>query len=688
MVKQNCLFEIGTEELPPKSLKTLAIALMENIKQGLQKVELTFTDIKYYATPRRLAVFISDLNSQQPDREVEKKGPAVKAAYDADGKPTPALEGFARSCNTAIDKLTEENGRLVCRYREKGKSVQELLPIILNDAITGLPIPKPMRWSNRETQFVRPVQWVVLLYGSKVISTEILGHKTGNISYGHRFMSPKAIKLKKPEDYIKALKKAYVLADFAERRQLIQQQAEKIAAKKQSQAMMKDALLDEVTGLVEWPVALLADFEKEFLKVPHEALVAAMEEHQRCFPLEDKNQQLLPYFITVSNIESKDPKEVIRGNERVMRARLADAKFFFETDCKVSLSDRIENLKQVVFQAKLGTLFDKAQRIAKLAGVIAKTKFAEIAGMLCKADLVTTMVGEFPELQGVMGYYYAQKDGEPDVVQNAIYEHYLPRYAGDVLPDSPEGCAVALADRIDTLVGIFGINQIPTGDKDPFGLRRAAIAVIRILIEKQLNLNLAELIQAAHKNYQVALPNPDVEKQVHAFILDRFNAWYQDQAITPDTLSAVLAVTDQMPLDVHHRVLALQQFRQLPEAAALAEANKRASNLLSKSGLKNLFERNNVLDQINVQLLGHDSEKQLYDTLKQLNVHLDADAQTQDAYITHLKKLATLQKPVAYFFDSVMVMDEDEKLRHNRLALLAALRQLFLQVADISLLQG
>lgn len=672
MTTNNFLFEIGCEELPPKSLKRFSEALAENIKQGLDKAELAHGEIKPYATPRRLAVIIHDLAAQQPDQNIERKGPAINA-------PVAAMEGFLRSNNITAKQLTEENGRVVYRYTEKGKAVAELMPEIINKAIADLPIPKPMRWNNKETQFIRPVHWIVMLYGSKIIPATILGLKADNKTYGHRFHHPEAITLKNPDVYVSALKKAYVIADFAERKNKIIEELEKLAKGNPH----NPELLDEVTSIVEWPIALQGKFNKEFLTVPKEALVAAMQDHQKCFPVL-KDNKLEPYFITVSNIESTDPNTVIHGNERVINARLSDAKFFYVTDYHLTLKDRLETLKHVIFQAKLGTLYEKSDRIAKLAKFIAKQlnidpEPAERAGLLSKADLVSNMVNEFPELQGVMGYYYALNDKEDKAVAVAIREHYLPRFAGDALPNSLDGCAVALADRIDTIVGIFGINQAPTGDKDPFGLRRAALGILRILIEKQLDLNLHDLIDTAKNYYQSSLPNTKVTKQSIDFILERLPALYQDKGIATDTLTAVLSIGDNyIPLDIDKRVMAVQEFRQLPEAAALAAANKRVANLLKQAN-----PTNNI--KPNASLFTHEAEKKLCAALlkfegKKSLVNID--------YTKSLTELATLRAPVDAFFDNVMVMDEDEKLRNNRLALLAALRQLFLRVADISLLQN
>lgn len=695
--KNDLLIEIGTEELPPKSLKTLAEAFAHNLQQQLNNAELSFERINFFATPRRLALHIEQLSAQQADRMAEKRGPALNAAFDAEQQPTKALIGFASSCKTTLDKLeklvTPQGSWMVYRFHQAGKSIQELLPTLVTQALSALPIPKPMRWHSYDTQFVRPIHWVVMLYGKEMIAGEVLGIAITRETFGHRFHHPAAIKLSDANAYVQALKKTgNVIVDFAERKQIIRDQIAAIAKQQNCQVIVPDALLDEVTSLVEWPVALLANFDPTFLTVPREALIAAMQEHQRCFALEDQQQQLLPHFITVSNIASKDPAEVIRGNERVMRARLADAKFFYDTDCKQTLASRLDGLKQVVFQAKLGSLYDKSTRIAELAKWIATqlnskdATAAERAGLLCKTDLMTQMVGEFPELQGIMGYHYAKNDAESDTAAIAIRDHYLPRFAGDALPASPTSCAVALADRIDTLVGVFGINQAPTGDKDPFALRRAALGVIRILIENNFDINLHTLITSAINNYTATLPNPETNASVLQFILDRLPAWYAEQTIAADTLQAVLAAqqSNDNLHDIHKRVLAVQAFRQLPPAESLAAANKRVKNLLSKSA-QTINEQ--IILPIDNALLVTIEEKNLYTALEAIHTKI-AHYSKDKNYTTLLTELANLQAPVDCFFDKVLVMEEDEKLRNNRLALLAKLRALFLTVADISLLQG
>lgn len=688
-MQQDFLFELGTEELPAKMLPGLVNALAQGIQQGLAKAELSHDAIDSFATPRRIALLIKKLQTKQADRIAERKGPALSAAYDAQGQPTAALQGFARSCKTSIENLTKidlpEGSWFVYRYEEAGKSIFELLPEIINKAMTALPIPKPMRWGDTTLEFIRPPHWCVLLYGSELIPATILNLPSQHFTYGHRFHHPEVLEIKSAADYEFILKeKGHVIANFQQRQQLIRQQAEALAASKNGSPIFTLDLLNEVTGLVEWPVALLGHFNPDFLKVPAEALIAAMEGHQKSFPLQDQKQQLLPYFITISNIESKDPQEVIRGNERVMRARLTDAKFFYETDCKRKLVDRLENLKTIIFQVKLGSLYEKSQRISQLTGIITEEKnLSPRAGLLCKADLATDMVIEFPELQGIMGSYYAEHDGETKEVSDAIREHYLPRFAGDELPKSPVSCAVAIADRLDTLIGIFGINQRPTGEKDPFGLRRAALAILRIIIERRMDLDLLQLLVSAKQLYQNLLANHEVVEQVKEFIIERLNAWYQDQNIAADTLAAVLAVQANKPLDIDQRVRAVQLFRSLPEAESLAAANKRVKNLLKQAEQLNVT---NSIKAIDPKLFQSDIEQELYQAI--LNKQQQHAVNPSVNYSEILTSLASLRDPVDRFFDKVLVMDENEKLRNNRLALLASLRELFLAVADISLLHS
>ncbi len=686
------LVEIHTEELPPKSLHRLAAQFSQEIQAGLSKAELSFKSAQFYATPRRLAVMVKKLSPRQSDTEVERKGPALAAAYDAQGKPTQACVGFARSCGvTPEELLTIKNsqGEWV-GYRQKmlGKTVQDLLPEIVNNALAALSIPKRMRWGNGQVEFVRPVHSVILLYGKDVISAEILGIKSDRKTQGHRFHSKGWINISSPATYLKSLAKKFVLADFAERKEKIRHQVNQMVRESigsEAQAVIQEELLDEVTGLVEWPVALFGRFEPSFLSVPQEALISAMQDHQRYFPIVDQNNKLMPYFITISNIESKNPKQVMTGNERVLRARLSDAAFFFETDKKEKLADRTAILKNIVFQNKLGTLYDKAERISKLAAKCAKdmginSEEAIRAGFLAKTDLTTQLVSEFPELQGIAGFYYALHDGEPEVIAKALSEQYLPRFSGDKLPATPLGCALAIADRLDTLVGIFGIQQAPTGDKDPFGLRRAALGVLRIIIEKQLNLDLQELLKAAAEGYSVKLENAEVIKQVMQFMLERLKPWYQEQGISPDVLASVAALNITKPYDLHCRIQAVQTFKALPEAEALSVANKRVSHILNK------YVETITAKSIDAALFEHDAEYMLANKLKELRDKTLLLSKSEN-YTGILTQLATLREPVDTFFDKVMVMVDDKKCRENRLLLLKNLRELFLYVADVALLQ-
>lgn len=691
--KENFLVEIHTEELPPKSLSRLAKSFLQEIKDRLQKAQLEFKEAEFYATPRRLAVFVKALAEEQPETIVERRGPAIEAAFDSAGNPTPACQGFARSCNVTPAELTRiktKQGEWVgLQQKVAGKSVKELLPVIAQEALNALPIAKRMRWGSGTVEFVRPVHSVIMLYGNDIIDAEILGVRTGRETRGHRFHSKKSISISKPAVYLTRLENpGFVIADFELRKAKIKEQATAIVQKafgKNAHAVISDALLDEVTGLVEWPVAILGDFDQRFLSVPSEALITAMQEHQRYFAVVDADGKLMPHFVAISNIDSKDMQSVIAGNERVLRARLSDAAFFYETDKKRKLEERLQQLQSIVFQAKLGTLYEKTERIAKLATFIAEKigenkEIAARAGWLAKADLATEMVGEFPELQGIAGSYYALNDGEPAAVAKAIREQYLPRFSGDELPSSTYGCILALADRLDTLVGVFGINQAPTGDKDPFALRRAALGILRILIEKELDLDLSSLLNTAVEAYQDKLENRDVVKQVLNFILERLKPWYQEQNINPDVFASVAALEITRPYDFHRRIQAVQSFKQLPDAESLSVANKRVSNILAK------YEEKIEAREINAHLFEADAERELATQLDALS--LSISPLYRDArYVDVLSQLANLRKPVDDFFDQVMVMTDDKSRRENRLLLLAKLRASFFQVADIALLQ-
>ncbi len=691
-MSQTFLVELGTEELPPKALKNLSLSFEQSIADGLKAANITFSKTHVFAAPRRLAVLIEELNEQQPDQAIEKLGPNVSNAFDAEGKPTKATEGFARSCGIDVGQLqrtqTDKGERLVFRSTQAGKLTIELLPAIVSAALDQLPIPKRMRWGARRDEFVRPAHWLVMLFGKQIVDCEILGIKSGRETRGHRFHCNQSLALNHASEYQLTLEnKAYVIADFSERRGHVRKQVELEGKKLNGIAVIDEDLLDEVTALVEWPVALSGSFEERFLKVPQEALISSMKGHQKYFHVVDTSGKLLPHFITVANIESKDPRKIIDGNERVIRPRLSDAAFFYETDLKTPLESRRDQLKTVVFQEKLGTVFDKTERIAKLAESIAEqiggnVSFAQRAGQLSKADLVSNMVGEFDEMQGVAGAYYARHDGEPDEVAEAIREHYLPRFAGDELPHTKTGIAIALADRLDTLVGIFLIGQPPTGSKDPFGLRRAALGILRLIVERGLDLDLRSCISfASHlfPNAVMGAAPQNIRQAIFDYVIERFRAWYEDENIPAEVFFAVSAKQLGAPLDIHQRVQAVHRFSQLPEAQALAAANKRVSNILAKQADAS------ALPALRTDLLQEDAEKKLADEVATLAAVV-TPLFAQRKYREGLEKLASLRATVDAFFDNVMVMCDDETVRNNRLALLSQLRNLFLEVADISLL--
>ena len=683
------LVEIGTEELPPKALKELLKSFSATLYRELDAAGLGYDKnaSQIFASPRRLAARVVALAATQADRAVEKLGPFVAQAFAADGKPSPAAIGFAKSNGVDIEQLarvpSDKGERLVFRAMEKGRSATELLPAMVEKALHELPIPKRMRWGARRAEFVRPVHWLVMLYGTDIIDCEILEQKAGRITRGHRFHADGELSVPAPKDYQRLLRDHYVEACFKVRREKIVAQVEKLAADLGGKAVIERDLLDEVTALVEWPVALAGKFEERFLQVPQEALISSMSEHQKYFHVVDAGGNLLPYFITVSNIESKEPAKVIDGNERVIRPRLTDAAFFYNMDLKTPLAARREKLKFVTFQAELGSLFDKTERVAKLAAHIAgkidgNTGWALRAGELSKCDLLSSMVQEFDTMQGIAGSYYARHDNEPAEVAHAMREQYLPKFAGDVVPQTLTGCAVALADRLDTLVGIFGIGQIPTGSKDPFALRRASIGVLNILIKRELDLDLRDLIAYARNSFSCELKTADLENRVLDYMVERLRAICQEDSIATETFNAVAAKQLSVPLDIHKRVLAVHHFTQLPEAASLAAANKRVSNILSKSA-----DGINIATGVHAALLQETAEKTLAAALAEKTA-LVAPLYASRDYTQTLASLADLREPVDAFFDTVMVMADDEALRNNRLALLAQLQALFLQVADIS----
>ena len=683
MLALDFLVELGTEELPPKALKRLAEAFQEGMEKGLNEAGLQYQSARYFAAPRRLAIFVEQLATQQPDRTSQMDGPPVKAAFDAEGQPTQAALGFARKCGVELSELDQSGPRLRHVQSIPGQAAADLLPTIVDNALAALPIPKRMRWGAGKTEFVRPTQWLVMLQGDSMIPGEILSQQAGRTSLGHRFHHPGEVRINTPASYADDLRQAHVIADFAERRELIRQRVEQLASEQQGTAIIPDDLLDEVTALVEWPVPLVCSFEERFLDVPQEALISTMQDNQKYFCLLDANGRLLPRFITVANIESSDPAQIISGNEKVVRPRLTDAEFFFQQDKKHRLEQNNERLADVVFQAQLGSVYDKAVRVSSLAAFIAQriggnTANAARAGLLSKCDLASEMVGEFPELQGIAGYYYARHDGEAEDVALALNEQYMPRGAGAELPSTLTGAAVALADKIDTLVGIFGIGMLPTGSKDPYALRRAALGVLRILIEKRLELDLHAALETAIAQYGDTVKSEGLVDQVQDFIFDRLRARYEDEGIDVAVYQAVRAVHPDSPLDFDQRVQAVQAFRRLPEAAALAAANKRVSNILAKADSA-------VPAAIEPRLLNETAEKTLADAVLVAEAKvapLAADRQ----YRATLEHLASLREPVDAFFDQVLVNAEDPQVKANRYALLARLRGLFLGVADISLL--
>lgn len=688
MTTQNFLAEIGTEELPPKALKKLATAFAENVEAELKQAGLSFDKVEWFAAPRRLAVKVLGLATAQPSKEVEKRGPAVSAAFDAEGKPTKAAEGWAKGCGITVEQAeriaTDKGEWLVHRAVIEGQPTKNLLVGMISNALAKLPIPKTMRWGDKTEQFVRPVHTVTLLLGNELIEGEILGVASGTTVRGHRFLGEREFQISHADQYPALLKeKGSVVADFNERKALILAKAQEKATALGGVADIEEDLLDEVTSLVEYPNVLAAKFEERFLAVPAEALVYTMKGDQKYFPIYDKDGKLLPHFIFVSNINPEDPSKIIEGNEKVVRPRLTDAEFFFKTDLKQRLEDQLPRLETVLFQQQLGTLRDKTARIEQLAGEIAKqigadeTK-AKRAGLLSKCDLMTNMVFEFTDTQGVMGMHYARHDGEDEEVAVALNEQYMPRFAGDELPKSLVASSVALADKFDTLTGIFGIGQQPKGSADPFALRRAALGALRIIVEKNLPLDLSDLVATSAKLFGDKLTNSNVVEEVVDFMLGRFRAWYQDEGIAVDVIQAVLARRPTRPADFDARVRAVSHFRTLDSAEALAAANKRVSNILAKADV--------AIGAIDLTACVEPAEKALAEAV----IALEKEVQpliAQGDYTAVLDKLASLRQPVDSFFDNVMVNAEDQKLRQNRLAILNTLQNLFLQVADISLLQ-
>ncbi|MGM8891329.1 glycine--tRNA ligase subunit beta [Psychrobacter sp. 1Y1] len=692
------LFELGCEELPPKSLKPLRDALQTSVIEQLNEAEISFDSIKAFAAPRRLALQIQGIGDKQPDRSEQKRGPAIKAAFDAEGNPTRAAMGFAKGLGIEASELTtiktDKGDYVGFEQTIRGQATTELLPAIFQTALDNLPIAKRMRSGDSRNEFVRPVQWAVLMQDDTVIDATIQGHQTGTQTRGHRFHSPDYHNIAHANDYEELLSGLKVVADFDKRQMLIKNQVKALADEVNSDAIVPQDLLDEVTALVDFPIALRASFEARFLQVPQEALISTMQADQKYFCLTDKTGKLQPYFIFITNIESKDPNQIIEGNEKVVRPRLADAEFFFLQDQKQPLFALTESLKNRVFQDKLGTIWEKSERIAKLAAFIATLMQQQghdinvdetvRAGILSKADLASSLVGEYPELQGIAGTYYARLNDEPEAVAASLEEQYLPKFSGDVLPQTPIGICLALADRLDTLVGIFAIDQAPTGSKDPFSLRRSAIGILRILIEKQLPINLVALVEQVIKGYSDAEGSKiakmgDTFTQVMAFLNSRYRAMYTEQGVSVDTIQAVQAINPHMPLDFDQRIRAVQAFSELSQASMLADSNKRVANILAKSEVS-------VADTVDEALLSESAEQNLYANVKQAQTVVQPLLEQAD-YTQVLQTLASLDEPLTQFFDQVMVNSEDAALKNNRLALLKQVRALFLTVADISELQ-
>ncbi|MCD9496035.1 glycine--tRNA ligase subunit beta [Photobacterium carnosum] len=688
MTDKNFLIELGTEELPPKALRTLAEAFAANFEAELKAANLPHQGIKWYAAPRRLALKVTALAENQPDRIVEKRGPAITAAFDAEGNATKAAQGWARGNGITVDQaermVTDKGEWLLFKQEVKGQPAQTLLPELAAAALAKLPIPRPMRWGNKDTQFIRPVKTLTMLLGEELIEGTILGIASARTIRGHRFMGEAEFTIDNADQYPAILEeRGKVMADYDARKAIILADAKKAADAVGGIADLDDELVEEVTSLVEWPVVLTASFEEEFLKVPSEALVYTMKGDQKYFPVYDAEGKLIPKFIFVSNIISKDPSQVISGNEKVVRPRLADAEFFFNTDLKSKLVDRLPQLETAIFQQQLGTIKDKTDRITELAGYIAEKIGADItnakrAGLLAKCDLMTSMVFEFTETQGVMGMHYARHDGEAEDVALALNEQYMPRFAGDQLPSTNVSSAVAMADKLDTIVGIFGIGQAPKGS-DPFALRRASLGVLRIIVENGYDLDLVDLVAKAHSLFGDKLTNAKVDSDVIEFMLGRFRAWYQDAGFSIDIIQAVLAMHPTQPSDFDKRVKAVSHFRELDAAESLAAANKRVGNILAK------FD-GELPTTVNNSLLVEAAEKELAAKVETVVATL-APVFAAGDYQQALTELASLREPVDAFFDNVMVMADDEQLKVNRLTLLNLLRNQFLQVADISLLQ-
>ncbi len=687
-MSDSLLIEIGCEELPARQIARQVELLADGLGKRLVDAGLldTTEGIERFGTPRRLAIRIPSVAGRQPDRVLERKGPSVDVAFDDEGKPTRAAEGFARSVGQAVESLEtldNEQGRwLFARVEQPGQALHELLPEMFEATVRDMVGARSMRWSDREERFLRPVRWLVALHGSEVLELDQFGLEAGRMTRGHRIHAPGDHALKDAGDYETVLEQANVLVDPARRRDHIEQQARALAREAGLEVLIGKGLLDEVAGLTEWPVAVMGRFAPEFLEVPEEALVSSMEQHQKCFALRDANGKLAPCFIAVANIESRDPDAMTTGFERVIHPRLADARFFWDQDRRTSLADKRHRLDAILFQEKLGSIGDKVRRVAALSVEIAPSLGADEvdtarAAELCKCDLVTEMVGEFPELQGVMGRHYAQADGEPVAVAEAIESHYLPRHAGDRLPEDPVGRALALADRLDTIVGVFAAGQKPKGGKDPFALRRAALGVIRILDASGCRRPLRELIEQASEGLgkQLSLPKTLVG-EVEEFIMERLRPWAAEEGVETNTVHAVAAGRTGSIADFMARARAVQRFADDPAVASLIAANKRASNLLKQSEV-------NTFEDVDIESLQEKEEKHLFSAIAETEERLNGLLDNGD-YAACLSELAGLREPVDRFFDKVMVMTDDESVRRNRLALLEALRRQFSQIADVA----
>lgn len=686
--KKDLLVEIGCEELPPQAQLNLSPQFSESIHALLAADNIRCGKVHAYTTPRRLAVLVRDVVDRQPDQIITQRGPAVSASFDEAGKPTSAALGFARSQGVDVSELielkTDKGAWLAYEKKRPGKRTEQRIPLIVQQALKSLTIAKRMRWGDGKHEFIRPVHWVVLLYGDDIIETKLFGIKTGRTTFGHRFHHPEAINLNAPADYEEALHAGHVLADFSKRRQQILEQANALAIKYNGQASIDDALLDEVTTLVEWPAALSGGFDTEYLDMPQEVLITTMQDNLKCFPVLNNEGRLLPCFIAISNIESSNPITVQNGFERVIRPRFSDAAFFYAQDRKHALESRQEGLKQVLFHEKLGSLHDKTSRLVVLCGSLAETMSLDKhtmqrAASLCRCDLLTKMVYEFPSLQGIMGYYYARHDGESDDVAIALKEQYLPRYADDQLPENPYGQSLALADRIDTLLGIFSIGQAPTGTRDPYGLRRAALGILRILIECRLPLDMKTLFEQAALGLSEYVDGISHIDETLDYILERLRGYYLDKGIRHDVIDAVMAIRPTSALDFDSRIHAVQQFLSRTEAQALAAANKRIHNILKKAELPADIE-------VQADLLKEPAEQSLAQQLALVEKTVNPLI-AQSNYEQALAHLAGLRQPVDEFFDDVLVMVDDIDLRNNRLLLLNSIRNLFVSCADVSLLR-